>query len=310
MTTTHGLSGRIWRKRALKIIYRHIEIQLGKIIGNPFAVFTLAFAAYGIAKMVQEITATFGMVVVPFSVLIFAILVYFHFRDEIDVLPPETINRAAGYRIYVPSDLVDATVYNDVKQIIDESQKIFGSAAVDPLQDIGAWRNDPFSMVILKSGEKVLGFLDFYFFERQDFERFLSGEAEFDDIHANCVLPHPQARTAKIAYIGTVVHFEFCSVARRENQYRSEVYMIVAAALEAILKYQDFGDDGIDFFASAWSKEGRQMLERFGFREETSYVKRGFFDSQLLTRRNVTKSEVEAIYRGFANQKAAVNMEL
>src|SRR5690606_15750799 len=106
----------------------------------PLLLFTLALAAYGVARSLQDITDKFGYVVIPFSLLAFLLLVIFHFRREIDVFPPETISRGSGYRMFVPHNTASEANYDDVSKVIANCQKIFGSAAIDPLEDIKAWR--------------------------------------------------------------------------------------------------------------------------------------------------------------------------
>ncbi|MHA6685246.1 hypothetical protein [Mesorhizobium sp. A556] len=293
-----------------RILRRHVELQIGRLVENPLLLFTLAFAAYGISRTLHDITDSFGYVVIPFTLLAFLLLLLFHFRREIDVFPPETISRGAGYRMFVPHNVANEENYNDVSKVIANCQKIFGAAAIDPLEDMKAWRSDPYSMVILKSGDNILGFLDFYFFRPGDFDAYLKGDRTFDELHAQSVLPDPAARSAKIVYVATVVHFEFCSVARRENQYRSEIYMIVSAALRALLKYQDFPEDGLDFYSSAWSEEGRRMLERFGFSEDKDYRKRNIFDRAMFSLKSVRREQVERIVGELSNRRIPEIMDI
>ena len=291
-------------KRAARIFARNAAIQIRKIIQNPLSLFTILAATYGIVRLFEEVTARFGFVVAPFALLVFLILVYFHFRDQIDVFPARPVERDA-YKVLVPTDVNSARNYDDVCKVIEECQGIFGSQALDPEEDRAAWRKDPYSIVILKSGDAIVGFLDFYFFRREDFDRFLNGEMDFHRLHREHTLPHPQARTADVVYVGTIVHFDYVNFLRNDTQYSIEVSYIVEAAIDMILKYQEFGSDGLDLYATGWSPEGQRLLARHGFSPDTRRRRR-WLEKPIYSRLGVKRSEIADLQKSLAGRRRRV----
>lgn len=296
-------------KRAARIIARNAGAQVSKIIRNPLSLFTIMAATYGIVRFFEEVTERFGFVVAPFALLVFLVLVYFHFRDQIDIFPARAVERT-GYKVLVPANVNSSEHYGDVTEVIEKCQSIFGSAAFDPEEDRAAWRKDPYSMVILKSGSTLVGFLDFYFFRRGDFNRFLGSDMDFHQLHKTYTLGHPDARGAGAVYVGTIVHFDYATHLRNDTQYSLEVSYIVDAAIETILKYQDFGTGGIDLYATGWSPEGQRLLKRYGFSPDPRYKKRSWLDKPIYSRLGVTKEQVREIQKALAARKSRVTKQI
>ncbi len=292
-------------RRTARIFARNLGAQIQKVVQNPLLLLTILAATYGIVEAVEGFVQRFGLVVVPFSLLVFAILIYFHFRDQIDIFPGRPIERKAD-RIVVPADVNDPDNFEDVTRVIEACQGIFGSTAIDPIQDMVSWRNDPYSMVILKAGDGIVGFLDFYFYGRADFDRYLDGEMDFDQLHRTHTLAHPDARRAEVVYVGTVVHFDYVNYLRNDSQYSIEVSDIVEGALEAILKYQDFGSAGIDFYATGWSPEGRRLLGRYGFVPDGRRKPKSWFEKPTYVRPGVTREQVVAMHKSLSGRRKRI----
>ena len=82
-------------RRTARIFVRNLGAQIQKVVQNPLLLLTILAATYGIVEAVEGFVQRFGLVVVPFSLLVFAILIYFHFRDQIDIFPGRPIERKA-----------------------------------------------------------------------------------------------------------------------------------------------------------------------------------------------------------------------
>lgn len=295
-------------KRTLRLFGRNAGLQLKKLIGNPFMLFTIVAATFGTVELFERITERIGVVVIPFSVLIFLIFVYFHFREKIDIFPEKPVTRER-YTAIVPFDIRNADHYNDVFRVIQECQKIFGSAALDPDDDLKSWRSDPYSMVILKAGSEIVGFLDYYFFRRPDFERFLNREIDFHQLHRECTLPHPKARQAEVMYVGTIVHFDYVNFLRSDTQYSNEVAYIVEGAIDAILKHQEFGEGGVDVYSSGWSHEGRRLLVRHDFEKDDRYRPR-WLEMPIYRRLGLSRRDVEDLRKSFSIRRRTLTKQL
>lgn len=296
-------------KRITKLFIRNLKVQIEKLVANPLLLFTSAAAAFGIVKAAEDITTRFGAVTIPFTILIFGLLVVFHFRDQLDVFPPPVEPRR-GYKLFVPSEPEKSEHLNAILAVTDVSRAVFGADALDRNEDIRSWQADPYSIVILKAGDDVIGFIDFYYFTRADFETYLSGDVDFHQLHANKTLAHPAARTAEVAYVGTILHVDFLKYLRSDSQYSNEISLMISGAIDAFLKYQEIPPTGLDVFSLGWSKEGRRFLSKFGFTEDPRGKKSVFSRQALYSRRNITREQLLSLKRESAERRTRVHREI
>jgi hypothetical protein len=280
-----------------------------KLVANPLLLFTSAAAAFGLVKAAEEITTRFGYITLPFAGLIFCILLIFHYRDQLDIFP-EPARERETYKLFVPT-MPDKREHLDaILEVIEVSQEVFGPDALNAANDIRSWRDDPYSIVILKSGEEIVGFIDFYYFTRADFETYLSGEVDFHALHATKTLAHPAARTAEVAYVGTILHVDFLRYLRSDSQYSKEISLLISGAIDAFLKYQEIPPTGLDVYSLGWSREGRRFLSKFGFTEDPHGKETLFNRQALYSRRNTTREQLVSLKRESAERRTRISREI
>lgn len=296
-------------RRVFKLFLHNLQTQMEKLVANPLLLFTAAAAAFGIVKAAEEITTRFGYITVPFAALIFCILLIFNFRDQLDIFPEPAIVRE-NYKLFVPIKPDKREHLDAILKVVEVSQEVFGPDALNAANDIRSWRDDPYSIVILKSGEEIVGFIDFYYFNRADFETYLAGEVDFHALHATKTLAHPAARTAEVAYVGTILHVDFLKYLRSDSQYSREISLMISGAIDAFLKYQEIPPTGLDVYSLGWSKEGRRFLSKFGFTEDPR-GKKAFLTRQVLySRCNFTRDQLVSLKRESAERRTRISREI
>ena len=92
-----------------------------------------------------------------------------------------------------------------------------------------AFFSDPCSLICLQdSNDHIFGFTDYYVFEKNHFKLFLQGDYGFDDLLANGLLAHPQARKAKVVYPATILNLSYLLDSMRSERRRQNGILVWA----------------------------------------------------------------------------------
>lgn len=271
-----------------RIRYRAKEIGLD-IRAYPERVVSYTLAGIATVLSIRDVYEKADLVAILLMLMCFAgviALVYAHRPDTSGDLPVGEM--PAPYKIEIPpSDEI-------VRAAIKKSQKLFGDAAIDPDKDWIYYASDPYSIVALTdANERLVGFIDFYFFDEVLFGQYLKDEISFEDLLDTGLLEAPRARRAKIAYVATHVHFGYLN---ESEFWRSrENALLVWGAAQMLLRFQHFPDEGLDFYSVGWSKEGASILKHAAFKSggAEAVIRTGVNAGKTLYRRsNVTRDDL------------------
>lgn len=146
---------------------RSREIAL-EVRERPERLAVYAFALLGAAVTVKESYGSFGpwALVVLFALMLGVLILALRHRPDASGAMPSPADVEVPYRIQIPPGI------DVVKRVIARCQTYFQGAAIDPDEDLRAFTADPYSIVVLTDPEgREIGFIDFYFFDREEFDR-------------------------------------------------------------------------------------------------------------------------------------------
>ncbi|OCP09415.1 MULTISPECIES: hypothetical protein [unclassified Ensifer] len=290
----------MWEK-----LQHSLEIRLAQMRAHPEVILLTAFAYTGLLLTMKEAERQLGTFGILLAVAIAAITAYFtaRLRGARDIDPPEASDAEPlpfgllpvrteddrRYLVRVPPS--KAVAY----EVIRKAQGVFQRDTTDPEEDMRAFFFDPYRLICLQdAGGHILGFVDYYAFERNHFKLFLQGDYTFDNLLTGALLAHPQARKAKVVYLATILNLSFLLDSMRVERRRQNG-ILVWATVSAILEHHTFPADGIDIYSIGWDRSGTAILRMFGLLP-VSRVTRGQAEGKwIYSKRGVRRTDLEAI---------------
>ncbi|WP_454849892.1 hypothetical protein [Rhizobium binxianense] len=290
------------------LLVERLRRELALARGRPDKIFIYTMSLIGYVMLIRETMKSFGLLAAILLILLTAGFLFFITRiyrfPPVDAPPAETSPEPAGprdrrlpvlgstdrvYSVKIPTSA--AVAY----EIMKKSQDLFGEDAIDPDEDMQAFLGDPYSLTALQDEKgNIFGFIDYYAFDEDHFRLFLNGDYTFDNLLADGLLNHPQARTAKVLYLATIVNFSFLldSMARERTRQNG---ILIWAALANILAYQEFPEEGLDLYSIGWGKGGISILKIFGLQPVGRVMKGKAEGKWIHARKGVKRADLERI---------------
>lgn len=272
---------------------------------NPFRIVFYAFAIIGYISTLEKAyneSREVYLALLFISVLATIWIVFFVRIDYVGGVEPDTPRKPRRtpaslsvaddekpYRIRVP------TTRQTAEGVIEKSQKIFGTDAINPDEDMENFLNDPYSLIALTDRQQnIQGFIDFYAFKSEHYQLFIKGEFDFDELLAHSLINHPQARSATAIHISTLVNMSYLLDSLQRQRSRENRIMIWAVA-EAILAYQNFPPQGLDIYSIGWSKSGEKAMRMFGLKQVGRVIKGTSLGKPIYALKGVQRDQLEAL---------------
>ncbi|HEV7307419.1 hypothetical protein [Ensifer sp.] len=304
----------MWEK-----LQQRLEVRCAQIRAHPELLFLLALAYVGLILMLKDANRTLGAfgIVASLAIAGIAALLVERLRDrrppdpkpqpqpqpqptdpprakEADEVMPLRLVRPAEedvrrYLVRVPPSTEVAY------RVVRKAQDVFRSGATDPEEDMRAFHSDPYSLICLQDAqEQILGFVDYYAFEKNHFKLFLQGHYTFANLLAGGQLSHPQARKAKVVYLATILNLGYLLDSMRIERRRQNG-ILIWAAVSAILEHHTFPPDGIDIYSIGWDRGGVAILKMFGLLPVGRVIRGQAEGKGIYCRRGVQRKDLEAI---------------